>query len=190
MILLCENIGWVQADDGRATPFDEARLSAVITRAAVLAGHREWWFGEAVAAAVREFVCAQCERQTVTTSVLAGLVEGVLLALGFPDVAEVYRRRRQYAEVRLDSMADSEGALSELEFFRRLDAALCVTGDDELALVHVRGLRSCVMRLRGAQYWSANCRRLADEILVHVRERVARSRSCGAAGELRLTVVE
>jgi len=189
MILLCESVAWVQSADGRATPFDEARLCASLARAALLAGHREWWFGDAVAVAVREFICAQCDRQTVPAETLASLVEGVLRALGFPDIAEAYHRRRQCAEVRLDQIANDHAMLSELEFFHRLDAELRVAGDDELALVRVRGLRMCVMRLRGAQYWSANCRRLADEILGHVRERVARTRRCGAA-ELRLTVVE
>jgi hypothetical protein len=189
MILLCENIAWVQADDGRATPFDESRLYGTLSRAALSAGYRDWWFGEAVTIAVREFVCAHCERQTVAASTLAGLVEGVLRALGFADVAEAYRRRHECAEVRLDEIADNDGALSELEFFRRLDAALGTTRNVELALVHVRGLRLCVMRLRGAQYWSATCRRFADEILLHVRERVARSRR-NETGTLCLAVTE
>jgi len=186
MIQLRDNIGWVQAGDGRAAPFDVERLSASVMRAATLAGHGDWWLAEAVAMALQEFVVGHCARQTLPAETLADLVKGVLGSLGYADIAKAYGRRRQHAEVHLDQITNT---VSELEFFQRLDAALRVAGDDELASVRVRGLRSCVMRLRGAQYWSAGCRRMAEEILCHVRERVARARR-REAGELRLAVIE
>jgi hypothetical protein len=186
MIMLCESIGWVQAADGRAMPFDAARLDASILRAASQAGYEDWWLAESVTQAVHEFVCAHCDRQTVSAVALTELVEGVLGALGYKDIAEAHRQRQRCAEVRLDQMTET---ISELEFFHRLDTALQVVGNDELALVQVRGLRTCVMRLRGAHYWSAGCRRMAEEILGHLRERVARTRQCGV-GSLRLAVVE
>ncbi len=189
MILPCHGIGWVRADDGRAVAFDVTRLSASIIRAATLAGHGDWWLADAVAEAVREFVCAHCDRETVDTGMLADLVMGVLVALGYSGIAEAYRRRREYAEIQLDQITRESHAATELEFFHQLDAALHVAGDKRLVHVQVRGLRTCVMRLRGAQHWSANCRRLADEILDHVRQRVAKSRPRDAA-DLRLAVVE
>jgi len=176
MILLCESVCWVQTEEGRATPFDAARLSASILRAAAQAGYGGWWLAEAVTQAIHEFVCVHCDRQTVSAAALTELVEGVLGALGYKDIAEAYRQRHRCAEVCLDQMTETA---SELEFFHRLDTALQVVGNDELALVQVRGLRTCVMRLRGAHYWSAGCRRMAEEILGHLRERVARTRRCG-----------
>jgi hypothetical protein len=55
--------------------------------------------------------------------------------------------------------------------------------------MEVNGLRACVMQLRGGRRWSEGCRRLAEEIVAHVRERVARVRPPQAAC-LQLAVVE
>jgi len=184
MILRCDNLAWVRSDDGRTSPFDAARLAASLLRAAARAGHGDWWLAESVALAMQEFIIAHCPQQTLPAALLSELLEDVLTALGYPDIARAYAQRRRCAELRLDQMT---GPLSELEFFQRLDAALQVALDSQLASVRLRGLRSCVMRLRGAHYWSASCRRLAEEILCHVRERVARARP-RHAGELQLMV--
>jgi hypothetical protein len=186
MIQLCDNIAWVRSADGRAAPFDVARLSNSVMGAATQAGHGDWWLAESVALALQEFIVGHCERQTLPAAALADLVKGVLASLGYTDIADAYAHRRQHAEVHLDQMSNT---ISELEFFHRLDAALRVTGDNELISVRVRGLRSCVMRLRSAQYWSASCRRMAEEILCHVRERVARAHR-NKTGTLRLTVTD
>jgi hypothetical protein len=186
MIQLSDNVAWVRTDNGRAAPFDVARLSASVMRAAAQAGHGDWWLGEAVAVALEEFVVAHCARQTIAADSLSELVQGVLVSLGYADIAAAYAHRNQHAEVRLDQMTDTP---SELEFFRRLDAALQAVRDNECASVQIHGLRSCVMRLRGAHYWSAGCRRMAEEILCHVRERVARAHR-NKTGTLRLTVIE
>jgi hypothetical protein len=184
MILLSDNVAWVKMKDGVCVSLDTVRLSDSILRAATLAGHGDWWLAEAVAEAVREFVCVQCDRRTVPVGELSDLVAGVLGSLGYTLIAEAYRRRCEYVEIRLDCITGA----SELEFFCRLDSALRVADKSELALVEVRGLRSCVMRLRGARHWSNGCRLLAQEIVGHVRERVAQVRPRNAT-ELRLTVV-
>jgi hypothetical protein len=186
LIQLPDNIAWVRAANGRTTSFDVARLGAAVMRAATQAGHGDWWLAEAVAVALEEFVVGHCARQTIAAESLAELVQGVLASLGYADIAAAYARRCQHTEVHLDQMTDTP---SELEFFRRLDAALQAAGSGELASVQVRGLRSCVMRLRGAHYWSAGCRRMAEEILCHVRERVARAHR-NKTGTLRLTVTD
>ncbi|MBM3858590.1 MAG: hypothetical protein FJ395_02945 [Verrucomicrobia bacterium] len=186
MILRRDNIAWVQAGDGRASPLDVLRLSLSIMRAATQAGHRDWLLAESVGLALQEFVVRHCEQQTLTAAALADLVKGVLASLGYPDIAAAYSRGSQHAEVRLDQLSDT---ISELEFFQRLDSALQVTGENRLASVRLHGLRSCVMRLRGARYWSANCRRLAEEILAHIRARVARTRERHPVA-LQLTITE
>ena len=56
-------------------------------------------------------------------------------------------------------------------------------------VMEVNGLRACVMQLRGTQRWTTSCRKLAEEIVEHVRERVARVRPQQAAC-LRLAVME
>lgn len=189
MILLCEDIGWVRSADGRSRPFDGQRLAASLHRAAAVAGHHDWFLADAVATAVHEFVCRQCKGQAIGAGELAGMVVGVLGVLGYADIATAYERRRQQAEIRLDQMTTEAGAVSELDFFVRLDQALRAATDEQLAVMKVHGLRACVMRLRGARHWGDGCRRLAEDIVRHVRDRVAQVRP-GQAGELRLAVVE
>ena len=189
MIQRCEDICWVQAADGRSVPFDGARLVRSIRRAAETAGHADWWPGDAVGEAVFRAIHEYFPRQTIATTELAGVVVKMLTMVGFADIASAYQRRAQYAEIRLDQMTAPASAVTELGFFQQLDAALRVTARAELASVHVRGLRSCVMQLRGARHWTEGCRRLAEEIVRHVRDRVARTRP-PAAGALRLAVVE
>lgn len=184
MILPCNNSGWVRADDGCAAPFDVARLEASIQRAARRAGHEDWWLAESVALAIEEFIRLHAPQQTVTVSALAELVREVLVALGYPEIAAAYSRALRHAEVRLDEISDT---VSELEFFRRLDKALEVIRKDDLVSVRVRGLHSCVKRLRCARYWSAGCRGLAEEILFHIRERAIRSRPA-QAGQLQVWI--
>jgi hypothetical protein len=55
--------------------------------------------------------------------------------------------------------------------------------------MRIDGLRACVMQLRGARRWTAECRRFAEDIVEHVRGRVVRMRSPRAAS-LKLAVVE
>lgn len=188
MILLSDNAAWVEMKDGSRVSFDAAQLTGSIMRAAMLAGHGDWWLAEAVAEAVREFVCAQTEARTVPVGELSDLVAGVLGALGYTAIAEAYRRRCEYLEIRLDHMTGQQSGASELEFFCRLDSALRMADNNELALLEVRGLRLCVMRLRGARHWSHGCRQLAQEIVSHVRQRVVQVRP-RTATELRLMVV-
>ena len=192
MIQCCEDICWVRAADGRSVPFDGARLVRSIRRAAETAGHADWWPGDAVGEAVFLAIQEYFPRQTIGAAELAVVVVKMLTMVGFADIASAYQRRSQYAEIRLDQMtapASAASAATELGFFQQLDAALRVTARTELASVYVCGLRSCVMQLRGARHWTESCQRLAEDIVSHVRDRVARTRP-KAAGALRLAVVE
>ena len=173
MIQLREDIAWVRRDDGRLMTLDADRLTGELTEAAAVAGVTDWWLAEAVAAAVRQFVCDEIADRVVEARELHNLVTVVLLALGHTTLAEIYAHRHLHAEIRLNELATESGCGFELAFFRQLDVAL----DNANGFVQMRGLRSCVMQLRGARHWSAGCRRLAEEIVGHVRERVTRSES-------------
>ncbi len=83
----------------------------------------------------------------------------------------------------------SKNAGFELEFFQELDHALSAAANRRLVAMRIDGLRACVMKLRGARRWTAECRRLAEDIVEHVRGRVVRMRSPRAAS-LKLAVVE
>ena len=189
MILAREDIGWVESDDGILTPFDECRLVLSVQRAAAQAGHQEWWPAESIAAAIRLFLIESSEDRTILLGELASLIVEVLEMLGYAEIAQAYISRDQRTEIRLDELAAQSSAGFELQFFHQLDAALQAAADEGLSLVHVRGLRACVMRLRGAHRWGTSCRRFAEDIVDYVRERVSQKRPESAVA-LRLAVVE
>jgi hypothetical protein len=189
MIQAREDIGWVRTEDGGLSPFDESRLSQSVQRAAEAVGHRDWWLAESVAAAIRLYLLESSADRTISLGELASLVFDVLGMLGYAEIAQAYVRRNQRAEIRLDDLAAQSSGGFELQFFRQLDAALLAASDEELSLVQVYGLRSCVMRLRGAHRWGDGCRRFAEDIVNYVRERVSQRRP-GHAAALRLAVVD
>ena len=189
MILLREDIGWVRTVEGDLRPFDESRLAESVQHAAAAVGHRDWWLADSVAAAIRLYLVESASDRTIGLDELAGLVFDVLGMLGYAEIAQAYIRRNERAEIRLDDLAEQSGGGFELQFFHQLDAALQAASDEALAVVQVRGLRSCVMRMCGAHRWGAHCKRFAEDIVGYVRERVARMRPEHAAA-LRLAVVE
>ena len=185
MIQPREDIAWVRAKDGRLTPFDADRLAHSIQLACEFAGHSDNLLAESVASAVHRYAC-ECERNhAIAAAEIAQIVLDVLTMLTCNDIARAYACRGEWLEIRLDEIAGFE-----LEFYRRLDATLrTASGNEEMAVMHLRGLRSCVMRLRGTRRWGDSCRLLADEIVDFVRARVARTRAETAA-MLRLEVLE
>jgi hypothetical protein len=185
MILLHQDTGWVRDQAGRASAFDSVRLTASLRRAAQHIGLADWWQAEPVAEAVRRAVLELCPQRTIGMDELTRVIVEILQMLGYNEVAQAYRQRRQYAAIQLDQL----DAQLELGFFHRLDSALQIVADTELQYVELRGLRGCVMQLRGARHWGGQCRRQADEIVNHVRQRVAQQRPVRAEA-LRLTVME
>jgi hypothetical protein len=185
MIQPREDIAWVRTADGRLTPFDADRLAKSIELACELTGHADQLLAESVAAAVYHYA-RECESdRTIAAAEIARIVLAVLETLTCEDAARAYARRSEWAEIRLDTMSGFE-----LEFYRQLDTALReASGTEEMTMVHLRGLRACVMRLRGAQRWGQACRVLADEIVDFVRARASRARPA-RAGVLRLEMLE
>lgn len=172
MIWLSEHSAWVIADDGGLTAFDPERLANSIERAAHAAGDPEPWLAESLAAAVHVYAGECNGARPMTTADLANVVEGVLRVLGYDAIAWAYAQGRGRAAIRLEELVGNSGAGFELDFFRRLDAALTAAADNRLAQLQVSGLRACVMQLRGRQRWSTGCTRLAEEIVEYVRARM------------------
>ena len=163
MIQLREDIVWVRGAAGNLTPFDSDKLVASIAHAI-----GDQLLAESIAAAVSRYACDGKATDTITGAEIADLVCAALTLFGLTDCADAYRRRGQFAEIRLDQLAGAEAF--ELGFYRQLDHELrALAGPARLNLC---GLRACVMRLRGAQRWGDSCRTLADEIVGFVRDRV------------------
>jgi hypothetical protein len=189
MILPRQDIAWVKSDDGGLAPFDAQRLADSIQSAACRAGQSDWWPAECIAAAVQLFACEELADQTIAAHEITDIVTGLLTALGFHEMSRAYAHRCRRGEIRLDEIATDSAGGFELDFFQRLDVALSAVTDDRLELLQVRGLRTCVMRLRGARHWGGTCRALAEDIVSHVRNRVLRVRA-GQTAVLRLAVLD
>ena len=189
MIQLIEDMVWVKFEDGRMAPFDEQRLALSIQDVAERAGHSDWWLAESVAAAVHAYAVKCRSDGVIPTREIVEIVVAVLTTLGFEKISEAYAGREHCAAIHLNDLATRVGAAFELEFFRQLDRELAAASDHRLSVIEVDGLRACVMQLRGARRWNSGCRRLAEEIVDYVRERVMRVRPAQAEC-LRLAVVE
>jgi hypothetical protein len=189
MIQLHDEVLWVQAEDGRLSPFDEQRLAMSIQKAAENAGHADWWLAESIAAAVHAFAVKSRREPVIPSKEVAEIVATVLATLGYEWISEAYSGGANRVAIHLNELAWRTNAGFELEFFQQLDHALGAVTNRRLVGMRIDGLRACVMQLRGARRWTAGCRRLAEDIVEHVRGRVARMRSRRAAS-LRLAVVE
>ena len=189
MIQLLEDVLWVQAQDGRLWPFDEHRLATSIQRAAEKVGHSEWWLAESIAAAVHAFALNTRSEPIIPSAEIIEVVAAVLASLGYEWISEAYAAGADRVAIHLNELAWRTNAGFELEFFQQLDHALGAAANRRLVAMRLDGLRACVMQLRGALRWTAGCRQLAEDIVEHVRGRVARMRSRRAA-TLKLSVVE
>jgi len=189
MIQLHEDVLWVQAEDGRLSPFDEQRLAMSIHKAAEKVGHFEWWLAESIAAAVHAFAVKSRSEPVMPSEEISEVVGAVLASLGYDWISEAYAAGADRVAIHLNELAWRTNAGFELEFFQQLDHALGAASNHRLVAMRLDGLRACVMQLRGTRRWTAGCRQLAEDIVEHVRERVARMRSRRAAS-FKLAVVE
>jgi hypothetical protein len=189
MIQLQDDIVWVRFADGRLAPFDEQRLALSIQKAAERTGLSDWWLAESIAAAVHVYASHSRTNGVIQSSKITEIVAVALSELGHSRISEAYAAGRNRAAVHLNELAGGMSAAFELEFFQQLDRALDAAANRRLLVMEVDGLRACVMRLRGAQRWTAGCREFAEDIVEYVRARVTRVRPRRAAS-LKLAVVE
>jgi ATP cone domain len=189
VIQLHSDVLWVQAEDGRLEPFDEERLASSIQKAAESVGYSDWWLAESVAAAVHAFAMKSRREQVISSREIAEIVATVLATLSYEWISEAYAGNTNRVAIHLNELVWRANAGFELEFFHQLDHALSAVANRRLVAMRIDGLRVCVMQLRGARRWTVECRRLAEDIVEHVRGRVVRMRSPRAAS-LKLAVVE
>jgi len=189
MIRLRDDVAWVKFEDGRLAPFDEQRLALSIHRVAERIGNPDWWLAESIAAAIHVYAVKTRSDGIIPSAEIAEIVTMVLSTLGYEGISHAYGGSTNRVAIHLNKLTGQESAAFELEFYQRLDRELGAAASRRLLVMEVNGLRACVMQLRGAQRWTTGCRKLAEEIVEHVRERVARVRPLQAAC-LRLAVVE
>lgn len=189
MIQARENVVWVEVESGERSPFDDERLAHSIQCAAATVHQHDEWLAESIASAIHLYASECLQPRAISAAEVSQIVTEILAMLGYTDISQAYARRGERTEIHLDEMVAEATGGFELGFFRQLDAALQAAADEDLSVVRICGLRSCVMRLRGAHRWGASCRRLAEDIVVYVRHRVSRVRSAQAVA-LQLAVLE
>ncbi|NQU10084.1 hypothetical protein HQ590_04795 [bacterium] len=189
MILVNDEIVWVEQADGRRVAFSAPRLANCIRRATDCWAEAGDDLAEWIAAAISDYGRRHAPQRTLTAAGIAEMVEAVLALLGFEDWAAAYRGRRGATVIHLDQLAGPAGDGFELAFYRDLDRALAAVLRQAADRVRLRGLRACVLRLRGRRRWGRRCRHLADEIVHHVYARAAAWRP-GRPRSLRMAIEE
>ena len=189
MIRLCDDVAWVKFEDGQLAPFDEHRLAVSIHRVAERVGNADWWLAESIAAAIHVYAVKTRSDGVIPSAEIEGIVTMVLSTLGYEAISHAYGGSTNRVAIHLNKLTGQESAAFELEFYQRLDRELGAAASRRLLVMEVNGLRACVMQLRGTQRWTMSCRKLAEEIVDYVRERVARMRPPQSAC-LRLAMVE
>src|SRR5580658_8005486 len=94
----------------------------------------------------------------IPSAEIAEIVSAVLSTLGYEKISLAYGQGPNRVAIQLHELISRTNAAFELEFFQRLDRALGVAASSRLSVMEVNGLRTCVMRLRGARRWTAGCR--------------------------------
>ncbi len=168
MIMPHEEIAWVLRGEGTRIPFDAAELARSIAASTDEPG----LLAESIAAAVEQYARDHQPERLLTTVEIAEMVEAVLDMLGMEELADAYAGRHPDSDIALDQMTGGY----ELAFYRQLDVALDAAIGRRGRVVRLRGLRDCVLRLRGTRRWGEGCRRLSEEIVQYVYARTARLR--------------
>ncbi len=171
MIQPRDDIVWIVTATGELAVFDAGQLARSIQRTAPPGEESAFDdIGRAISEAVDQHLRDHRRPQPATTQQITEMVQALLEMLGYRESARRYAGEDVLREIRLDRLAADAGRCGsfELGFYRRLDQVLAEASQDGPERVRMRGLRACVLQMRGARRWSRQCRRLAEEIIDHV----------------------
>jgi len=181
MIALAYDCLLFQTSNGESIPFSAEMISVELTGEGIGAFDQE--FLKDAASAVFHYFKHDLGRVTVTVGEFAGALEKVLRGFGlqseadeqngeqvqdFPTDEDVSAERR-VLKLDLRTLACESGKGFELFFFPRLRDELRQQLLQEPAVLHFRGLRSCVKQLTGARRWGPRCQTLQDQIVEFLR---------------------
>lgn len=158
MIQSLDNLLWLRQPTGRLEPVDEYWLADFLRDRL---GNDAEEFVTPMAEALFEHLHAQATGHPIAAAELDRWVGQLVDSLNLRPVELPAAGR---AEIRLDELAVESGSGFELGFFRALSQRLHQFAQQPRAQVRLRGLRRCVLYLRGQQRWSEGCRQLAREI--------------------------
>jgi hypothetical protein len=166
MIALAGDCLLFQLSSGELIPFSADMLSVEMLGNAARCFDTE--FVTHAAKAVFHYFKHDLSRQVVGTEEFAGALEKVLQ--GFLKSATISPQDSSTPYlIDLCRLAQESGDACELLFFPRLrDELRCQLGQSR-RIVRFYGLRGCVKRLAGAQYWCPRCRVLQEQIVGFLR---------------------
>jgi len=155
-----------QLSNGELMPFSVDMLSVEILGSA--AGCFDSDFVTHAAKAVFHYFKHELDRHVVRVEEFSGALEKVLKGFVKPATAS-FQDSSAPCLIDLCRLAQESGDSWELLFFPRLLEELrCQLGQSRRVL-RFHGLRGCVKRLAGAQYWCPRCRTLEEQIVAFLR---------------------
>lgn len=184
MIALAYDCLLFQTSSGESIPFSAEMISVELTGEGIGAFDPE--FLKNAASAVFHYFKHDLGRVTVTVGEFAGALEKVLRGFGLQSEAdeqngehdfeteeenehEKESLERRVLKCDLRMLACESGKGFELFFFPRLRDEMRQQLSLEPAVLHFRGLRSCVKQLTGARRWGPRCQTLQDQIVEFLR---------------------
>lgn len=182
MIALAYDCLLFQTSNGESIPFSAEMISVELTDEGIGAFDPE--FLKNAASAVFHYFKHDLGRVTVTVGEFAGALEKVLRGFGlqseadeqngehlddFPTADDASAPTPRVLKSDLRSLACESGKGFELFFFPRLRDEMRAQLLQEPAVLHFRGLRSCVKQLTGARRWGPRCQTLQDQIVEFLR---------------------
>ena len=180
MIALAYDCLLFQTSNGESIPFSAEMISVELTDEGIGAFDPE--FLKHAASAVFHYFKHDLGRVTVTVGEFAGALEKVLRGFGLQSEADEQNGEHDFPSDKEDaptaprvlksdlrSLACESGKGFELFFFPRLRDELRQQLLRDPAVLHFRGLRSCVKQLTGARRWGPRCQTLQDQIVEFLR---------------------
>lgn len=154
--------------------YEERWLQRMIQRAALKAGHDQWFFAEHVARGVIEYLRQRFDRQSITIEELFCKIGQTLTSIGFSDIARELVAEPPPIEVSLPLLAREAASGYELTFFTMIDQH--IADARRLGAVEIRfsGIREAVKLLRRSNRWTRSCAELHDYLLTYVPARALR----------------
>ena len=182
MVCIPDQLPLLQFGNQEVVTYEARWLSDEIAKAALKAGHADWFFAPDVTRAVIEYLRWRHPKNTITLEELYRKIEHVLEYLGCNDIAASLEIGPPPVRISLHELAAQAGSGYELKFFSLLRERLEAGEACGSSQILCDGLRGAVKRLSSSARWNPKCDELALEISEFLSRELARLRPLGDVG--------
>jgi hypothetical protein len=164
MVCLPDQLPLLKFGNQDAVSYEAHWLADEITKAALKAGHDDWFFAGDITRAVIEYLRHRHPRNTITIEELYLKIEHILEYLGCDDIARTLEIAPPPMKIALHDIAREAGSGYESGFFKILGERLEHSEGAGVGQILCEGLRGAVKRLCRVTRWTPECELLADQI--------------------------